>query len=350
MSTQTYRTRIEHLSRDKAAVEKAIAREREEISKLQKEIASIHKSITSSTSSSSLKTKQSQLVTRTGKLAKCQENLAKSEAKLSKIIADLNRALENLSREEKRERQKTDVNAKKQRQEEIHHLQNVSREIQNQANLQTMMSQNKYVIDLSKLPTKIKVLFLASNPEDQSWLRLDEEIRAINENIRKSEYRDSVELVSRWAVRTGDLLQALNEVQPHIVHFSGHGASNGDLIFQAIDGSSKEVPKEAIAATIKATADNIRLIIFNSCFSSVQAEEVTKYIDVSIGMNTSIGDEAARVLAAQFYSAIGFGRSVQQAFDQAIAALMLDGIPEVNTPELYTKEGIDPDTIILVRP
>lgn len=44
-------------------------------------------------------------------------------------------------------------------------------------------------------------------------------------------------------------------------------------------------------------------------------------------MNKAIEDEAARVFAAQFYSAIGFGYSIRVAFDQAIAALTLEGIP-----------------------
>lgn len=38
--------------------------------------------------------------------------------------------------------------------------------------------------------------------------------------IRKSEHRDSVKLESRWATRTIDILQAINEVDPTIVHFS----------------------------------------------------------------------------------------------------------------------------------
>ncbi len=41
-----------------------------------------------------------------------------------------------------------------------------------------------------------------------------------------AEYRDSVELESRWAVRPSDLLQALNEAEPRVVHFSGHGSAD----------------------------------------------------------------------------------------------------------------------------
>lgn len=97
-------------------------------------------------------------------------------------------------------------------------------------------------------------------------------------------------------------------------------------------------------------SDNIRLVIFNACFSDVQAEEITQHIDVAIGMKDSIGDVAARIFSAQFYAAIGLGCSLKQAFDQGIAALLLEGIPEDDIPELFEHEDVDSKDIILVRP
>jgi hypothetical protein len=41
---------------------------------------------------------------------------------------------------------------------------------------------------------------------------------------------------------------------------------------------------------------------------------------------------------------------VQLAFDQGVAALKLEGIPEDSTPRLFVREGIDPGEAILVRP
>ena len=58
----------------------------------------------------------------------------------------------------------------------------------------------------------------------------------------------------------------------------------------------------------------------------------------------------AIIFAAAFYRALGFGKSVQNAFVQARAALQLEGIPEEGTPQLFTKLGIDPDKVILVNP
>ena len=82
---------------------------------------------------------------------------------------------------------------------------------------------------------KVKILFLAANPKNTPTLQLDEEIRAITQKIRSSEYRDSLELISAWAVRADDLLQVFNEHKPHIVHFSGHGSSEGEIILFIFD-------------------------------------------------------------------------------------------------------------------
>lgn len=201
----------------------------------------------------------------------------------------------------------------------------------------------------SKQDSKVKILFFSANPKDQDTLALDEEIRSIQEKIRASECRDLVELKSRWAVRPNDLLQSLNEEKPHVIHFSGHGKDTDEIVVLNSDGSTKLVSKEALVNLFSSTADNVKVVVFNTCFSAGQAEAVTKYIDVAIGMNDSISDEAARVFSAQLYSAIGFGHSVGKAFEQAKTALMLEGIPEESTPRIFTKQTLDPNNIVLLK-
>lgn len=98
------------------------------------------------------------------------------------------------------------------------------------------------------------------------------------------------------------------------------------------------------------TSDTIELVFFNTCFSFNQAREITRHINAAIGMNTSIGDDARRIFARQFYSALRFGHSIYKAFEQAKGALMLEGIPEEQTPEIYNKETIDLQNLILVKP
>ena len=350
MSLSLYRSNITRLTKEKANLENDLARERKKISQLRTDISSLMRSITNSTSFSTQQSKQRQIDSKEKELTQCQKKAAELEIKIATRVADLNRILQNLERAEEQERKRQDTDTKQRRNEEVRHSQTITREIEKQVQLQAKLKNSPLVIDLSRLPEKIKVLFVASNPLDQNELRLDEEIRAITQKIRASEHRDSVELVSSWATRPSDLLQTLNEHKPHVVHFSGHGSDSGELVFQADDGSTKLVSTEVIVTTMSTIIDNIRVVVFNACHSHTQAEAVTQHIDVAIGMNDAIGDDAARVFAAQFYSAIGFGCSIKQAFEQGIAALLLEGIPEYSTPVIFTHDNVYLEDVVLVRP
>jgi hypothetical protein len=194
----------------------------------------------------------------------------------------------------------------------------------------------------------IKVLFLTSNPEGTPSLKLDEEARLISQKIRASEYRDVLKLETLWAVQPDDLLQALNEHKPQIVHFSGHGSKTGEIILIDNNRQVNPVNAEALKMLFTTLKDNIRVVVLNACYSQIQAQAIVKVIDCVVGMSTSIGDEAAIVFAASFYRAIGFGRSIKEAFDQGKTAIMLEGIPEANTPQLLTRMGVDPSSIVLI--
>ncbi|MEA5522099.1 SUMF1/EgtB/PvdO family nonheme iron enzyme [Limnoraphis robusta] len=195
---------------------------------------------------------------------------------------------------------------------------------------------------------KIKILFLASNPRETQALALDEEVREITQKIRASQHRDAFDFKQRWAVRPDDLLQAFNEEKPHIVHFSGHGTSTGEIILLDKNSQAKTISTQAIKSLFSTLKDNIRVVLLNACYSRTQAEAITEVIDCVIGMNTAIGDEAARVFSASFYRAIGFGRSVQDSFEQARVALMLEGISEEDTPEFLHLKEVNPKEIILI--
>jgi hypothetical protein len=92
------------------------------------------------------------------------------------------------------------------------------------------------------------------------------------------------------------------------------------------------------------------VVVLNACFSRPQAEAITEEIECAIGMTRAIGDDAAIEFAAAFYRAIGFGRSVQAAFDQGKTALLLEGIPEEKTPTLICRKNAKAESIFLIDP
>jgi hypothetical protein len=197
---------------------------------------------------------------------------------------------------------------------------------------------------------KVKILFLAANSADTARLRLDEEHRQITAKIRASEHRDALELISRWAVQPTDVIQAILEHKPHIVHFSGHGSEAEELILLDQAGHQNPVSKGALSEVFRTLKGDIRVVVLNACRTRPQAQAIATTIDCTIGMNRDIGDEAAILFAAHVYLAIGCGRSLRDAFELGKAALLLEGIPEEKNPQLFVRDGVDAARIRLVTP
>lgn len=196
----------------------------------------------------------------------------------------------------------------------------------------------------------LNVLFLAANPADKQPLRLDEQVRLITEKIQASEYRNAIDFITKWAVRTDDLLQALNQHSPQIVHFSGHGTPAHELLVVNQQGLSQPISPVALKALFTAFNDRIRMVILDACYSRAQAQALVEVIDCAIGMSAAIGETAAMLFTASFYRALGFGKSIQAAFDQGKIALLLEGHSDAQIPELLCKTGVNPAAIVLIEP
>ena len=177
---------------------------------------------------------------------------------------------------------------------------------------------------------------------------LDKEVREIEWKLKTAKFRDSIEFIPKGALRPDDLLQYLNEHSAQIIHFSGHGTNNDELMLTDENNMPKPVSKIALVHLFKTLKGSIKVVLLNACYSRPQAEAITSAIDIAIGMKKSIGDNSAIFFATSFYRAISFGKSVKEAFDQGITALLLENIPGHDIPALIVKEGVDPNEIRLI--
>lgn len=179
---------------------------------------------------------------------------------------------------------------------------------------------------------------------------LDEEIRQIYQKVRTAEHRDSLEFDLRWAARTDDLLQALNETSPQVVHFSGHGGREGLSLVTADGHSPHSVAPAALEQLFRIFSGELRLVVLSACFSRPQAEAIADQVGVVVGTPGGISDRAAVTFNGAFYRALAFGRSVGRAFEQANAALALDHPEEQERGELVVGVGVDSSRIVLIAP
>lgn len=191
------------------------------------------------------------------------------------------------------------------------------------------------------------VLLFAANPDSSDRLALDEEVRGIETKLRASEHRDRISFRHHWATRPDDLLQAMNETKPTVVHFSGHGNARAILLHDG-QGGGHAVQAMALTKLFGATAEPVRVVVLCSCYSDGQAQALLEAVDCVVGMNDSVDDETARTFSASFYGALGFGLSVQAAYDQGCAAIALLNLTGEDTPTLQARGGVDPASLVLV--
>lgn len=344
----TYRNNISRKRSELSKLSNDRAKASEKKAKQKQKIVSAMNSLKHTTSQSTIRSKNSEIERAEKEIASIEKEIAELDKKATQKSKDLVDEEKKLRNEEDKLRKKQEQEDKKRQKENEKTLQKINQAISVQHQQQIDMMRD--IEQLKVVPEKITVLFFATNPKGTTPLRLDEEARSIREMIRKSEYRDAIIFETRWAARPLDILQAINEINPDVVHFSGHGVDTGELVLENTDGSTKLVTKEAITQTIMSSSDKIHLLFFNACFSCDQAFEVIQHVDAAIGMTTSISDRAANTFAAQFYSSLGFGLSVKKAFEQAKGIMMLESPTESNTPILYIKAGIDADMLFIVKP
>ena len=349
MSTlDNYRNTVIKKREELAKLTGDLSKEQAKISPLQKKINSASDAIRRTKNQSTIKTKSREIDQCNKSIADTNKKCSDLQKKIAQKEKELATAEKNVRNEEDKVNKKKLAEDKKRLREQTAQFNAIEQTIQEHAFIQASMQSD--IAQLKAIPATITVLFLAANPNDTQQLNLDEEVRAIQNRIRLSDYRDSIRFESRWAARSSDVLQAINETNPTIIHFSGHGTSDGKLVLLNPDGSSNDVTKEAITMAISTASDTVRLVVFNACFSESQAKNIVHSIESAIGMNDSIRDDTAITFASQLYSSIGFGHSLEKSFNQAIAAIMLDGIPQDTIPQLFVADGVNPDDIVLVSP
>jgi hypothetical protein len=148
------------------------------------------------------------------------------------------------------------------------------------------------------------------------------------------------------AVTVDELMRHLLELQPTVIHFSGHGNAHA-LLLEGDDGRPQPVPPAALTKMIKSTAGMVRLVVLNACYSNAQAEALRDVVECTIGMKGTITDDAARTFAVGFYRALGYRRSVGNAYAQAEATLAGKGLTASAEPRCLARAGVDVDTLII---
>jgi hypothetical protein len=195
--------------------------------------------------------------------------------------------------------------------------------------------------------SKHVILFQAANPDTTSPLKLGEECAEIQRELKLSPHRDDFQFESRWAVGIDELMRHLTELDPAVIHVSGHGDCHGGLLLQDEHGQPQPVTPRAMAMMVEAAASRVRAVVLNACYTTAQADALRTRVDCVVGMSGAIGDIAARAFAIRFYGALGNRRSIGNAVAQGIAALAARQLPDEAIPCCVARDGVRANEVFL---
>lgn len=179
------------------------------------------------------------------------------------------------------------------------------------------------------------ILVLSANPEGTHVLELEREVQDIQKAWARSKHQDDFRVVHRSDVQWKDFRRAIEDLQPEIVHFSGHGAGKQGLLVEDDDGSIRGVSADALARLFK-LFPCVKCVVLNACYSEKQADSINRHVPWVVGMSLSIGDRAARDFAEAFYDGLGAGRGYKEAYELGLSGMAND--IEVWTPVFKVKE------------
>jgi len=162
---------------------------------------------------------------------------------------------------------------------------------------------------------KIRVLFLAANPDSATRLELGREFDKIRDAINSAKYRAAFELIPpKFSAQVESISAALISHRPHVVHFAGHGSHSQGLVLEDRNHRSMLIGPADLTALLKKLRRDIRLIFLNACYTNEHAQLLTEQFDYIIGSDGLIEDRCAAEFAGAFYRHLGEGGTVGEAF------------------------------------
>ncbi|RXD04884.1 CHAT domain-containing protein [Sphingomonas sp. UV9] len=202
-------------------------------------------------------------------------------------------------------------------------------------------------------PEKLRVLYLTASPATPNLtaLRVDAEVNNVLRALRGAEHRDLVDFRHRPAATVQDLVDGLNELRPHVVHFSGHAGEG--LLFDTADPitpGDELVGYDKVASLLGATDQTPALVVLNACHTMDGVDRILQVAPIVIATNDTVGDSTSHIFAVQFYTAIAAAQTIGNALSQA-RTMIAQALPdEMDVIVVHAAEGVDPNQVQLVRP
>lgn len=184
------------------------------------------------------------------------------------------------------------------------------------------------VMEPLNLDPPLRVLAMVAAPSDLSPIDARAERSRLETALRP--HIDEGRILLEWLedVTWANVHAKLLSAPWHVLHFIGHGSydassDEGVLAFVGPDGAADQVDATALADLLDQAEPTPRLVVINSCmsatagagdlYSGTAAALVNSGINAVAAMQFTISDPAALAFSQGFYTALAYGRRIDEA-------------------------------------
>lgn len=206
-------------------------------------------------------------------------------------------------------------------------------------------------------PLKMLLAWAAPSELDQQLgysLNIAGEVAAIRQQLQPLIDAKKLELLELAHVTGSKLNLAIQDYQPHVLHFIGHGMMNGNtgqLIFEDANGKRKDFSARQLSIALEGSP--IRLVVLNACqtgtvvtrlLGSIAPALMAVNVPAVVAMQASVADSAANVFASEFYRAFASFKPIDECVSRARRMVIAEGINNVDwglsTLYMRAKDGL----------
>ena len=188
-----------------------------------------------------------------------------------------------------------------------------------------------------------KILVIGGNTPQRSKLDIQKEVNRIKRELREGGRYAELDVRQQTGQPLQELTTSLMREEPQILHFSGHASDEG-LSFPNTGGSTLVDPKHL--GDLLETLGGPRCFVLNACETSELASRIAEHVDVVVGLQGPVTDEESIEFVGQFYRALGFGKSLGDAFLIAEKQCRNQGVNVESS--LFVRPGADATAIRLL--
>ncbi|MFB7613649.1 CHAT domain-containing protein [Kitasatospora sp. NPDC056181] len=183
-------------------------------------------------------------------------------------------------------------------------------------------------------PLRVLLLFADPAGPGQDRLRLGSEARLIQEISRQPGPRP-LEIAVQPAARPSDILPALLQYRPEVLHLGGHGSPNGYFMLEQDNGGVAAMSLALLAGIVE-TIGGIRTVVMTACHLGTGTTPLPATVESVIACRSRLPDPAALSFDRGFYTGLRHGRNIGDSFRFGLHQVDLDATGPV---ELELRTG-----------